>query len=71
MKVVIYQSLCSKRKKNRVHIYCTHKLFKPLVICMGFAIFMFVVNLIVGNFFVNIRASLQHFVNSFVKLFWL
>lgn len=71
MKIIAYKNLCAKKKTKNIHIYCTPKLFKPLSICMGVVIGMLVLNLIVGNFFANMRASLQNFVNSFVKLFLL
>ncbi|HAJ77582.1 MAG TPA: hypothetical protein DCO89_00740 [Clostridiales bacterium] len=69
MKVIAYKNLCKQNKKNRVHIYCTKKVFKPLAFSMGALILMFVLNLAVGNFFQNVRTSLQHFVNSFVNIF--
>ena len=71
MKVIAYKNLCSKNKTSKVYIYCTRKIFKPMVITMGAIILMFVINLAVGNFFANIRASLEHFVNSFVNIFTL
>lgn len=71
MKIIAYKNLCAKNKKKKIHIYCTPKIFKPLAICLSVIIGMLVLNLIVGNFFANMRASLQNFVNSFVKLFLL
>lgn len=71
MKIIAYKNLCAKKKEKKFHIYCTPKVFKPLAISMSVAICLLVLNLIVGNFFANIRASLQNFVNSFVKLFML
>lgn len=69
MKNVAYKNLCAKKKKKRILIVCTKKVFKPLLITMSVLTIMFVVNILVGNFFSNLTASLQNFVQSFVKLF--
>ena len=69
MKIIAYKNLCAKKKKRKIHIYCTPKVFKPMVITMSIAICLLMLNLLVGNFFSNIKASLENFVNSFVKLF--
>ena len=69
MKIIAYKYLCAKKKNKKVRIYCTPKLFKPLVLGMGAIFLILVLNLFVNNFFVDIRASVEHFVNSFVNLF--
>ena len=66
MKIIAYKNLCAKKKKHRARIYCTPKLFKPLMLTMSVIVAMFVLNLCVNNFFANIKASIENFVNSFV-----
>ena len=67
MKIVSFQSLSQNKKKKRCVIYCTKPLFKPLVFTMGVFIVMLVTNLFVSNFFANIGASLQNFVDNFAN----
>lgn len=69
MKVVGFKALSKSKKQKRVKIFCIGKVFKPMVIFMGVALFMLVLNLITGTFFSNIHASMQNFVDSFVNMF--
>lgn len=70
MKVVSFTYLSRQKKQKKAKIFCIGKVFKPTFFAM-FTIFCFLVaNLIINNFFSNITASLQNFVESFVKFFW-
>ena len=69
MKVVSFKCLSNKKRKKKHIICCTKSLFKPLCFTMGVLILMFVTNLLVSNFFVNIKTSLQNFVDNFVIMF--
>ena len=69
MKVIMYKNLCKQKRKKRFLIYCSRNIFKPTVIIIGVLLFMMITNLITHNFFTNIKASVEHFVNSFVKFF--
>ena len=69
MKKVSFDDLC-KIKKKRCHIvWCSKPIFKPALVFLGIGIFLFVLNLFVFDFFANINASIQNFVQSFVKYF--
>ena len=68
MKVVSFKYLSKKRKQKKHFIYCTKSIFKPLVYGMGAFILLFVTNLLVNNFFANVTASLENFVNSVFKI---
>lgn len=68
MKVVSFKYLAKKKKNKKVFIYCTKNVFKPLVYGMGAFILLFATNLFVNNFFLNIKTSLQNFIESFVKI---
>ena len=70
MRIVAFKELCKKKKKRKIYIICTPKLFMPLALSMSLLIFALVLNLAVGNFFENIYASVQNFVSSFVKFLW-
>lgn len=71
MKVVSYNSLSKNKKQKKIKIYCIGKVFKPLVFVMSAMILLLITNLLVNNFFTNIEASLQNFVESFVNIFQL
>ena len=67
MKVIAYKNLCKKKRKHVHLISCSRPIFKPLVFSIGIAVVMLIFNLFIFNFFANINASIQNFVQSFVK----
>lgn len=68
MKVIGFNQLGKKKKISKVKIYCVGNVFKVTFCILAFAIFLLVGNLAINNFFANIHASLERFVNSFVDL---
>ena len=70
MKIVSFTYFFKQKKPKKARIYCFGKVFKPTFFVMLFAISLLVGNLIINNFFYNLTASLQNFVESFVKFFW-
>ena len=69
MKVIGFNQLGKNKKKRKVRIYCIGNVFKPLFLTMSAILFLLVTNLVVHNFFANIHASVEHFVQSFIKFF--
>ena len=69
MKVVSFNYLNKPKKPKKVRIYCVGKVFKPIMLTMGFALVMLVVNLLVQNFFINVEASVQNFIENFINIF--
>lgn len=69
MKVISFTYFSKPKKQKKAKIYCIGNVFQPTFFVLLASIIMLVANLLVGNFFSNITASLQNFVESFVKLF--
>ena len=69
MKVIGFHELGKKKKSKRINIFCIGKVFKPLFFGMLGVLVLLVTNLLVNNFFVNISASVEHFVKNFISFF--
>ena len=69
MKVVSFTYFSRQKKQKKAKIYCIGNVFMPTFFVMFAAFAMLVANLVTKNFFYNITASLQNFVESFVKFF--
>ena len=70
MKVVSFKYLSRKKNQKRHLIVCTKSVFKPLMYAMSFMLVFMFTNLVVNDFFVNINASLQNFIDSFMGIGW-
>ena len=70
MKVVSFTYFSRLKKEKKAKIFCFGKVFKPAFFVMFGLFLLLVTNLVVNNFFANISASLQNFINSFVTFFY-
>ena len=70
MKVISFTYFSKPKREKKAKIFCIGKIFKPTFFVMFGILLMLVVNLFVKNFFSNITASLQNFVESFIHVFY-